>query len=183
MGSFGKFTLSGLILLTIVGSASAQTVKLPLFPQPAPYFVLPTWDGHVVKHSSLKGQVILLEFFQTWCPDCQKAAPRLEMLYQKYKDQGFTVVGISHDSDQAKAVEPFVKKYNLSYPVCLGDLSIAINYLQITPQKPSFRIPYLVFIDRKGMIVGRYEEGTHPEATNPVFIEEEIRRLLREPRP
>jgi peroxiredoxin len=183
MSFLGKFTLSGLVLLTAVVCASAQTIKIPLFPSPAPSFVLPTWDGQVIKYSSLKGQVILLEFFQTWCPDCQKAAPRMESLYQKYKDQGLTIVGISHDSDQAKAVGPFVKKYGLTFPVCLGDLSIAINYVGITPQKPSFRIPYLVFVDRKGTIVGRYEEGTHREATDPVFIEEEIKRLLREARP
>jgi thiol-disulfide isomerase/thioredoxin len=42
-------------------------------PRPAPMFVLPTWDGKVLKSASLKGQVVVLEFFQTWCPDCQQS--------------------------------------------------------------------------------------------------------------
>ena len=45
-------------------------------------FVLPMWDGNVLKSSQLKGQVIMLEFFQTWCPDCQKAAPEIERIYE-----------------------------------------------------------------------------------------------------
>jgi|WetSurMetagenome_2_1015567.scaffolds.fasta_scaffold132861_2 peroxiredoxin len=160
--------------------AQTQTFQVA-FKKPGPLFILPTYDGKVVKSSTLKGKVILLEFFQTWCPDCQKSAPVLQSLYQKYKDQGFVVVGISHDKEREKAVEPFVKKYNLGYPVCLGDLSIAINYISgFSPEKPSFRIPYLVFIDRTGMIVGQYEEGKNPEATDPPFIEKEIQRLLKE---
>src|SRR5215475_5298618 len=91
-------------------------------PRPAPMFVLPTWDGKVLKSTSLKGQVVVLEFFQTWCPDCQHSSPQLEKIYRKYKDRGLTIVGISHDREGVKAVEPFVKRYDLTYPVLLGDL-------------------------------------------------------------
>jgi peroxiredoxin len=139
---------------------------------------LPTWDGKIVKSSNLKGQVIVLEFFQTWCPDCQKASPQLEKLYERYKDQGLSVVGISHDKEGAKAIEPFIKKYGISYPVAIGDLSIAVNYIGITPEKPTFRIPYIVLIDRKGYIVGEYEEGTHKEAMDAKLLEEQIKKLL-----
>jgi peroxiredoxin len=149
-------------------------------PRPAPYFILPGWDGKVLKSTTLKGQVVLIDFFQTWCPDCQKSSPQLQKLYQRYKDKGFTVVGISHDKEGAKAVEPFVKKYGITYSVLIGDLSIAVSYIGITPQKPSFRIPYVFLIDRKGNIVGEYEEGTHKEAMDVEFLENRIKTLVAE---
>ena len=144
----------------------------------APGFVLPTTDGKVLKSASLKGRVIVLDFFQTWCPDCQQTSPELEKLYKRYKDQGVTIVGISHDKEGAKAIEPFIKKYGLTYPVVVGDLSIAVSYIGVTPEKPSFRIPYVVLIDRKGNIVGEYEEGTHKEAMDIKLLEERIKKLL-----
>lgn len=152
-------------------------------PRPAPYFILPTWDGKVLKSTSLKGRVVLLEFFQTWCPDCQQTTPKLQNLFEQYKDQGFTVVGISHDKDGATVIGPFVKKYGLTYPLLIGDLSVAISYIGITPQNPSFRIPYVFLIDRKGNIVGAYEEGTHKEATDIPFLEGKVKKLLAEPLP
>jgi len=148
-------------------------------PRPAPMFVLPTWDGKVLKSASLKGRVVLLEFFQTWCPDCQHSSPELERIYRKYKDRGLTVVGISHDGEGAKAVEPFVKKYDLTYPVLLGDLSIAISYVGITREDTDgFHIPYVVLIDREGNVVAQYEEGVHKQATDILLLESEIRKLL-----
>lgn len=143
-------------------------------------FILPTWDGKILKSSQLKGQVILLEFFQTGCPDCQEEAPVLERLYKRYNKRGFTVVGISHDRARAAAVAPFVKKYNLTYPVVIGDLSIAVNYIGITPSNSSFRIPYIVLIDRKGFIVGRFEQGKDKEATDPKLLETLIQKLLEQ---
>lgn len=175
---------SGLFLLLATGllwiSCVVVAQEPEKVPRPAPYFILPTWDGKVLKSTSLKGQVVLLEFFQTWCPDCQETSPKLQKLYEQYKDQGFTVAGISHDKDGATAIGPFVKKYGLTYPVVIGDLSVAISYIGITPQKPSFRIPHVFLIDRKGNIVGDYEEGTHKEAMDIPFLEGRVKKLLAE---
>ena len=146
--------------------------------RPAPDFVLPTIDGKVLKSASLKGRVIVLDFFQTWCPDCQQTSPELEKLFKRYKDQGLIIVGISHDKEGAKVVEPFVKKYGLTYPVLIGDLSIAVSYIGITPEKPNFNIPYVILIDRKGNIVGEYQEGIHKEAMDIKLLEERIKKLL-----
>jgi peroxiredoxin len=136
------------------------------------------WDGNVLKSSQLKGQVIMLEFFQTWCPDCQKVAPEIERIYEQYRKKGFTVVGISHDKEGAKVIEPYVRKYRLTYPVVIGDLSIAVNYIGITPSNPSFRIPYIVLIDRRGFIIGQFEEGKDKEASDPKLLEALVKKLL-----
>ncbi|MDE2964409.1 MAG: TlpA disulfide reductase family protein, partial [Acidobacteriota bacterium] len=116
--------------------------------------------------------------FQTWCPDCQRTNPLLEKLYRKYKDRGFVVLGISHDRGKAKDVEPYIKKYGLTYPIVLGDFSIAINYLKVSPQRPNFSIPYLVLVDRKGNIVGRFVEGRNQETHDLKKLEERITPLL-----
>lgn len=153
---------------------SIVTVK-----QPAPYFILPTWDGNTLRSTSLKGKVVVLDFFQTWCPDCQKSAVELEKLYKKYKDQGLIIVGISHDRERSAVVAPYVKQYNLTYPILLGDISVALNYIPgMTPQTPKFNIPYIVLIDREGNIAGRFQQGHEKEATDTNLLEVQIKKLL-----
>lgn len=158
-------------------AAGQETTVAPK--ETAPYFILPTSDGNTLRSTSLKGKVALIEFFQTWCPDCQKSAVDLEKLYQKYKDRGLVIVGISHDRERSAVVAPFLKKYNVTYPVLLGDLSVAINYIPgITPQSPQFNIPYMVLIDREGNIVGRFRQGHEKAATDADLLEERIKKLL-----
>ena len=161
-----------------VGVSSALPLQKKVEPEPAPYFILPTWDGEVIRSTSLKGQVVLMAFFQTWCPDCQRTNPLLEKLYRKYKDRGLVVLGISHDRGKAKDVEPYVKKYGLTYPIVLGDISIAINYVKTSPRRPNFSIPYLVLVDRKGNIVGRFVEGRNDETHDLKKLEERVTPLL-----
>lgn len=175
-------TKSVLLLLALlfrclpVDGQEAATVEIKL---PAPYFILPTWDGNTLRSTGLKGKVVVLEFFQTWCPDCQKSGIELEKLYQKYKDRGVVVVGISHDKEKSAVVAPYVKKYNLTYPILLGDMSVALSYISgITPQAPKFNIPYIVLIDRQGNITGRFQQGHEKEAMDIQLLEERIKKLL-----
>lgn len=172
--------IAGIVFLLLTFAAVCIAQKTGQTFRAAPYFILPTWDGKVLRSTSLKGQVVLLDFFQTWCPDCQETSPKLQKLYEQYKDRGLAVIGISHDKDATKSIEPFVKKYGITYPILLGDLSIAISYIGVTPQKPSFHIPYVVLIDRKGNIVGEYEQGIHKEATDIPALEEHIKKLMAE---
>lgn len=164
--------------LCAAGTASDVPPQKKVEREPAPYFILPTWDGQVIKSTSLKGQVVLMAFFQTWCPDCQRTNPLLEKLYRKYKDRGLVVLGISHDRGKAKDVEPYIKKYGLTYPIVLGDFSIAINYVKVSAQRPNFSIPYLVLVDRKGNIVGRFVEGRNEETHDLKKLEARITPLL-----
>ena len=167
---------SGFLILLSIG---IQDWKILAKTEPAPYFILPRLNGQVVRSSTLKGKVVLMVFFQTWCPDCQRISPQLETLYQKYKAQNFLVLGISHDPNKQEHLKPYIKKHGLSYPILLGDHSIAVNYLKVSPQNPRFSIPYLILIDRNGDIVGRFVEGQQKETQNMKLLEKRITPLLK----
>ena len=80
-------------------------------------FTLTDLQGKAWTLQSLKGKVVLVNFWATWCPPCRKEMPDLDALYQKYKDRGLIVLAIS-DEDAAK-VRPYIQEHNVSYPVLL----------------------------------------------------------------
>jgi peroxiredoxin len=82
---------------------------------PAPDFEAQTLDGQPLKLSELKGKVVLLDFWATWCGPCVAELPAIKKIYDKYKDDGFTAVGISFDRDAATA-RRFVAERQLSWP-------------------------------------------------------------------
>jgi len=84
-----------------------------------PNVTLPTLQGKPFLFQELKGKIILVNFWATWCLPCQWEMPLMDKLYQAYKAKGFVVVAISLDQEGAAVVEPFVKEKKLTYPVLL----------------------------------------------------------------
>ncbi len=80
-------------------------------------FTLTDLQGKTWTLKDLKGKVVLVNFWATWCPPCRKEMPDLNALYQRFKDQGFVILAIS-DEDVDK-VKPFIAERNISYPVLL----------------------------------------------------------------
>ena len=117
-------------------------------------FTLKTVSGEQITLSSLKGNVIIIDFWATWCPPCQRSIPVLAELYNKYHERGFTVLGIS-TSDSEDILRPFIREKNIPYPILLGSNEVAKQY-GVTG------IPHMVIIDKKGRItktqVGYYEQ-------------------------
>jgi thiol-disulfide isomerase/thioredoxin len=73
-------------------------------------------DGGSVKLSDLKGNVILLNVWATWCGPCREELPIVQRMYDKYSDRNFVVLAVNVDAER-KRVEPFLKRYNLSLPI------------------------------------------------------------------
>ena len=110
-------------------------------------FTLQDIQGNSWTRSSLKGKVVLVNFWATWCPPCRKEMPDLETLYQKYKDKGFVILAIS--DEDIKKVEPFITQHKYSYPVLL-DPGRKINTLYQVDG-----IPKTFIYDRNGRLAAQ----------------------------
>ena len=118
--------------------------------------------------SRFKGKVVLLDFWATWCKPCWKAIPHLMELQKKYKDKGFTIIGILMDRNAAGYVPQIEKKSKLNYPLLVGTSEVQQAY--------NIRgFPTLVLIDKKGVVRKLWIGGKKEEA-----IEKEIKKLIAE---
>lgn len=117
----------------------------------APDFTLTDLTGHEVKLSDLRGQVVIVDFWATWCGPCRLETPWLVELRNQYHKQGMEVIGISLDNGDVTAVEQFAKEYQIKYPVAMGTQQVSDAYGSITA------IPTTIIIDRQGQIRARHE--------------------------
>jgi cytochrome c biogenesis protein CcmG/thiol:disulfide interchange protein DsbE len=113
----------------------------------APDFTLATPDGATVRLADLRGKVVLLNFWATWCPPCKAEMPDLDVLQRTYgESQGLVVLGINLQ-EGAGTVASFVQERNLGFPVLLDtDGSVTSDLYQVRPLPTSF------IIDRQGYI-------------------------------
>lgn len=143
-----KYTKSVIILVLVflfTLGASAQSVKR----QKAPRFSLKNQDGKVIDLNKLKGKIVLVNFWATWCGPCRAEIPDFIEVYNKYKSKGFEIVGIALDEGGWSKVAPFIEKEKINYPIVLGSQEIANAYGGIEG------IPTTFIIDKNGYIAGR----------------------------
>lgn len=134
-------------------------------------FTLRDVDGKSVSLSDFAGKVVLIDFWATWCVPCEAEIPHLESLYQKNKDAGLVVLGVSMDGPETVAsVGPFVRRYNLSFPVLLDEETKVVGVYN-----PKRTAPLSVLIDRTGKIV-RVRSGYNPGDEN--LIAEDVAKAL-----
>jgi len=113
----------------------------------APDFTLTDLQGQKVKLSQFRGQVVLVNFWATWCPPCREEMPSMEGLHRKFKDQGLVLLALNADEDGAPAVKNFLKGKNYTFPILLDTAADVQNLYQV------FRFPETFIIDRNGNIV------------------------------
>jgi len=89
----------------------------------APSFSLKDTEGELVRLDDfIANKVVLLDFWSTWCKPCRKSMPKLEKLYQEFKDKGFVVIGINEDGPRSLSkVQPFAHSMGLTYPILLDE--------------------------------------------------------------
>ena len=137
--------------------------------KPSLPFVLPDLAGKM--QSLAEGEVILLNFWATWCPPCRQEMPSMASLYNRFKDKGFNVVAISVDRD-ANGLAGFVREYQLPFQI-LHDKGSEVSHLYGV-----FRYPESFLIDRNGIV--RHHLVGAVEWMTPEIISE-IEALLAEP--
>jgi peroxiredoxin len=137
---------------------------------PAPEFTLNARDGKEVKLSQLRGQVVMLNFWASWCVPCREEMPLLEQMHKKYKGLGFTLVGVNVDKDSALA-EGILKATPVSFPVLLDPSSKVAKLYNVAT------MPSSVIIDRKGQI--RYVHRGYRAGDENTYLTQ-IRSLVKE---
>jgi peroxiredoxin len=124
--------------------------------------------GKDVRLSQYQGQVVLLNFWATWCVPCKREIPALTALYRDYKKRGFVVLGVSVDSE-IRAIKPFAREMKMNYPVLIGagreDLSKAFG--------PFIGFPTSVLVARDGKVCVR-----HVGVVSRAQLERQIGALL-----
>jgi len=138
-------------------------------------FELQDLDGDTVRWSELRGEVVLLNFWATWCPPCRREMPLLDSVNKAYATRGVQVIGVAV-GEPAHIVRDYVNSIGVSYPIWLGgDEAGQIRTQQIFDKSGSAGLPTSLFVDRDGVIrkryVGELSRG---------FIDSEIKPLLSE---
>jgi cytochrome c biogenesis protein CcmG/thiol:disulfide interchange protein DsbE len=136
----------------------------------APDFSLRNLKGNYQSLGSFSGQVVVLNFWATWCVPCRVEMPSFEKLYRRYRSEGVTVVAVTLDKNSEKNIKSFVDEYELSFPVLIDEEE------KVERLYPSMTIPFTYVIDREGRIVARVDGAKNWES-NETF--EAIEYLLK----
>ena len=133
-------------------------------------FTLTDINGKKFNLASLKGKVIVLDFWATWCAPCQVEIPWFVEFQKKYGPQGFTAVGISVD-DPVEKLKPFAAEYKMNYPVLIGEGRDDIQGPKA--YGPMFGLPKTFVIGRDGKICKAHVGFSQKET-----LEKQIKSLL-----
>lgn len=124
----------------------------------APAFELPVLGGGSIKLADLKGKVVVVNFWATWCPPCLQEMPVLNELYAVYKEKGVEILGLSLDEKGLPVTRPFVEKFEITYPILESDKATYQMYGNI------LTIPHTYIIDRNGVIHKKFVGGQEKTA-------------------
>ncbi len=137
----------------------------------APDFTLELLDGGTVTLSELRGKVVLINLWASWCPPCRAEMPAIEAVYQANKDQGLEVLAVNTTyQDSLPDAVAFIQQYGLTFPVPLDRTGEVARQYQLRA------LPSTFFVDRKGVIRKVIVGGPMSEAT----IESTVQGLLQE---
>ena len=178
-----RWLLIGVIVMSVIWiqlsrvSAITDTSAVPPSPQigfAAPDFTLETLDGSSIKLSDLRGQVVLINFWASWCSPCRAEMPAIDAVYRKYQSAGFAVLAVNAtNQDTEAAARLFVQQLGLTFPILFDrDGAVSRQYrLQ--------GLPSSYFVGRDGLIRDLVIGGPMNETT----IASKVEGLLAEAKP
>jgi peroxiredoxin len=165
------------VFATTVFAATASA-PAPQIPRKAPEFVFKMADRSQQLLSMYKGKTIVLGFFYTTCPHCQKTAQILTQIQKEYAPKGVQMLAAVFDQGAEQRVVEFHNGLGLNFPVGLSDTRTVLEYLQFPVDDPYF-VPILVFIDKRGMIRSQYIGDEKFLTNQEVNIRAEIDKMLK----
>lgn len=138
--------------------------------EPAPLFTLQSLDGETVSLDTLRGQVVLVNFWASWCLPCRVEMPGFERVYRARADDGFVILGIATDTHAEAAIRAFVVEHDITYPILLASPQVVQAYGGVNA------IPESFLIDRDGRIrhriVGYFAEPALRSAVSRLLEDE-----------
>jgi thiol-disulfide isomerase/thioredoxin len=168
----GALCLAAGAFLMVTCAASAGTpqggnvIRFVRNSDAAPEFKLDALDGKPLSLATVRGKVVLLNFWATWCGPCRAEIPDLIALQEKYRDQ-LQIIGLTVDDDDASMVKQVVAEEHINYPVAMSSPEVRIQYGGISA------LPTLFVLDAQGRVVQKHEG-----LRDPNLYETEIRALL-----
>ena len=167
-----KRSIVASIALVISSCAALATAPTDLMPgavrKDAADFRLKDSQGALIRLSSYKGRVVLLDFWATWCTGCKQEIPWYMAFQDRYKEAGLSAIGVSLDDDGWKSVKPFLQEHKINYPIVIGNWDMGKHF--------GFNaMPATLLIDRDGRIA-----DVHVGMVDKDAFESEIRILLKE---
>lgn len=155
-------------LIALLGWGVVKGNSGPRQKGPAPDFTLQTFDGQTITLSQFRGQVVVINFWASWCVPCREEAKYLETTWRKYRDQGVVFIGVNWVDTNKEALS-FIDEYDITYynGVDLGTKIAQAYRLQ--------GIPETFFVDRTGQL-----RGMQIGAFLPPLLDEKIEALLDE---
>jgi thiol-disulfide isomerase/thioredoxin len=146
-------------------------IRLVRNPDPAPDFDLKGLDGKPVALAGLRGKVVFLNFWATWCGPCRAEIPDLVALQERYKER-LQVIGLNVDDDDTEEIQRYVNENGIQYPVAVAPNELRLQFGGIPALPTSF------VLDTEGRVVQK-----HIGLWDPTLYEMEIRALLGMPIP
>lgn len=148
---------AGILLLGLIGcgdgdgGGSPDAASEAVEPQRAPSYEAVTLDGDPVSLSDLRGDVVLLNVWATWCAPCRQEIPELQSLYEEHSERGLRVVGVTVDTrSAAPQVRQFIDDFDMTYDVWWDPDQTVLSKFE------AVGVPLTVLIDREGRIVWRH---------------------------
>jgi cytochrome c biogenesis protein CcmG, thiol:disulfide interchange protein DsbE len=148
--------------LAAASSAASAAPSTSLVGHPAPDFTVTVWNGatgQTIHLADLKGKVVLVNFYASWCTDCTEEVPLLQQFWQQYQTRDIVFLGIAYQDTQANSVN-FLKQFGVSYPCGPTTSGTAATDYGVTG------VPETVLINRTGVVVQHYTGAVDDRTLN-----------------